>query len=367
MVLPGLASGVIYAQTPALDLPLTVTDGVTNQELRFGIDPTATDGFDNALSESELPPVPPAGVFDARFIGTDISKPLGQGTLKDYRTGTAVGDTTHTYEISYQLGSGTAITIGWDLPMGITGVLQDLFGGVLVNQPMIDQSNFTVPNPAIDKLKMIITYTKPTAIPPSPPALTSPADGAVGLPTSLTLSWSELSEATSYHLQVSTTSSFATMVIDQSGIPQTSYPVSGLLNNTTYYWRVSATNAGGASGWSSAWRFTTLVTAVKEKGEITPTKYYLSSNFPNPLRPSELNASTEISYDLSQPGEVKIEIFNLLGNHVRTLVHQLHAAGRYSIYWDGRNQAGKIVPSGIYIYRLTAGGFTQSRRLLLLR
>jgi Tol biopolymer transport system component len=98
-------------------------------------------------------------------------------------------------------------------------------------------------------------------LPPSAPTLSSPSNGATGISTSPTLSWNASSGATSYRLQVSTSNAFSTTVFDQSGITATSRLVSGLLNNTTYYWRVNACNAGGTSGWSSIWSFTTAAPA----------------------------------------------------------------------------------------------------------
>lgn len=147
------------AQTLARDVSLTVSDGAGGmQELRFGLAPTATDGIDAALGESELPPLPPTGVFDARFIGADINVQLGQGVAKDYRAGAANFTGMKTHEISYQLGTGTSATISWDLPGGVSGLLEDLFGGVIVKQVMAGKGSFAVPNPAINKMKLTITY-----------------------------------------------------------------------------------------------------------------------------------------------------------------------------------------------------------------
>ena len=95
--------------------------------------------------------------------------------------------------------------------------------------------------------------------PPSAPTLALPANGATGIATSPALGWNASSGATSYRLQVSTSDTFSTTVFDQSGITGTSQAVSGLGNNTLYYWRVNATNAGGTSSWSTSWNFTTIV------------------------------------------------------------------------------------------------------------
>jgi len=94
-------------------------------------------------------------------------------------------------------------------------------------------------------------------VPPSSPFLVSPANGAINQATNVTLSWNATTGATSYQLQVSASSSFATTVFNQSNLTSTSQAMTGLLNNTTYYWRVSASNVGGTSGWSTGWSFTT--------------------------------------------------------------------------------------------------------------
>ena len=93
-----------------------------------------------------------------------------------------------------------------------------------------------------------------------------------------------------------------------------------------------------------------------------PLAYSLSQNYPNPFNPS-----TTISYSLKKPGEVKITIFDLLGQKVRSLVQGHKSAGRYSVRWDGRNEAGRPVSSGTYFYRLKAGEAVQTRRMLFLK
>jgi len=102
-------------------------------------------------------------------------------------------------------------------------------------------------------------FTTIVATPPAP-TLASPADNGTGISISPALSWNASTGAVSYRLQLSTDPLFAT-VIDQSGITGTSQPASGLANNILYYWRVNATNAGGTSGWSDVWHFTTIVAA----------------------------------------------------------------------------------------------------------
>jgi len=98
-----------------------------------------------------------------------------------------------------------------------------------------------------------------TTIPdiPASPALLLPGDEAKDQPISPELKWKSVSEAVNYKLQVSTNADFTSLIIDLSEISDTVYPVTGLTNGTTYYWRVSAINAGGTGDWSEEWEFTT--------------------------------------------------------------------------------------------------------------
>jgi myo-inositol-hexaphosphate 3-phosphohydrolase len=94
-----------------------------------------------------------------------------------------------------------------------------------------------------------------------PPALHSPANNATNVSVSPTLSWYDSSGASSYQVQVSSSSSFSTLAFTQTGIQTTSVQVSGLSGNTLYYWRVRASNATETSSWSSVWSFATESTS----------------------------------------------------------------------------------------------------------
>lgn len=108
------------------------------------------------------------------------------------------------------------------------------------------------------------TATSVTA--PSIPTLGSPSNDVTGVPNTLLLNWNGFTRASSYRLQVSTSSSFSPLVIDQNGIKGLSSGIGSLASNTLYYWRVNATNAGGTSSWSEIWSFTTAyLTWIKEQ------------------------------------------------------------------------------------------------------
>ncbi len=105
----------------------------------------------------------------------------------------------------------------------------------------------------------------------------------------------------------------------------------------------------------------TLVSTPSTASAI-PTTSGLDPNFPNPF-----NASTQITYRLASPGSVRLEIYNVLGQPVRTLVNQFQPAGSYQVRWDARDQRGTALAAGVYLVRLHYPGGYQTRRLLLLK
>lgn len=105
---------------------------------------------------------------------------------------------------------------------------------------------------------------------PIPPTLLTPANGTINVALNITLTWNSSPNTESYQLQVSTDPNFTTTVLNQSGITAISYNITGLLNNTTYYWRVNAINTGGTSSWSATWNFTTIVALPEKVTLISP-------------------------------------------------------------------------------------------------
>jgi glucose/arabinose dehydrogenase len=93
-----------------------------------------------------------------------------------------------------------------------------------------------------------------------------------------------------------------------------------------------------------------------------PSRSVLSQNYPNPFNPT-----TKIQFTLAQPGFVSLRIYDLRGRTVRTLVSQQLSAGYKSVTWDGKNQDGNDVASGVYFYELKVGDFSQSKKMLLLK
>ena len=107
----------------------------------------------------------------------------------------------------------------------------------------------------------------------------------------------------------------------------------------------------------------TTVTGLEDGTQAAaPRDYSLSQNYPNPFNPS-----TTLVYELPQPGYVTIEIYDLLGVLVRTLVDRQHRAGSYRASWDGRGNEGTLAPSGVYFYKMKAGSYVNTRKMILIK
>jgi|GEM_PF-5432014 hypothetical protein len=106
------------------------------------------------------------------------------------------------------------------------------------------------------------------------------------------------------------------------------------------------------------------ITGIEEnqQQEELPTKYDLSQNYPNPFNPS-----TKINYSLPNSAYVRIIVYDILGREVKTLVNAEQNAGRYTLNWNSDDNYGNRVASGIYIYRIVAGNFVSTKKMMLLK
>ena len=103
-----------------------------------------------------------------------------------------------------------------------------------------------------------------------------------------------------------------------------------------------------------------LQTFSMARGAALPTDFALGQNYPNPFNPS-----TIIPYQLPAAGHVRLDVFNMLGQRLATLVDAERSAGAHTAQWDGTDAAGQAVGAGVYIYRLSSGGVSESRRMTL--
>jgi len=104
--------------------------------------------------------------------------------------------------------------------------------------------------------------------------------------------------------------------------------------------------------------------AEGDLGDVKPLDFSLNQNHPNPFNP---NTVIRFSLPVGSPAITTLKIYSILGKEVRALVNERKGAGSYEVIWDGRDDCGEEVASGIYFYRLTVGEITESRKMLLLK
>ena len=107
---------------------------------------------------------------------------------------------------------------------------------------------------------------------------------------------------------------------------------------------------------------TSRPTAVEEDESATPRTFSLGQNYPNPF-----NSGTVIRFELPEAGETKLTVYNLVGQVVASIVDGTRDAGAYTVRWDGRDEDGRSLATGVYIYRMQSGNDVETRKLLLLR
>jgi hypothetical protein len=102
--------------------------------------------------------------------------------------------------------------------------------------------------------------------------------------------------------------------------------------------------------------------AVEKIREELPREFALAQNYPNPFNPS-----TNIRFDVAQSGNVKMKIYNVLGQEVMTLVDDYFETGKHVVTWNGRDSHGRQLASGMYIYRLEAGKISRTKKMLFVK
>ena len=115
--------------------------------------------------------------------------------------------------------------------------------------------------------------------------------------------------------------------------------------------------------YDSEFGFNRLALPVPVQLQTRPEAFALANNYPNPFNPA-----TTIMYALPQAADVELTVYNVVGQVVRTLVAEHQSAGRYVVEWDATNDNGHSLSSGMYFYRLEAGGeFHEVKKMLLLK
>lgn len=141
---------------------------------------------------------------------------------------------------------------------------------------------------------------------------------------------------------------------------ESTFTDTNLVVGTAHYYRISAVDANGNESGFSAEVSATVLAAVA--GMLVPGEFALRQNYPNPFNPS-----TTIRFDLPEASRVQLIIYDATGREVRTLLWGEQSAGYQSVNWDGADDRGLPVSSGIYLYRLQAESYSETMKMVLLR
>lgn len=204
-------------------------------------------------------------------------------------------------------------------------------------------------------------------VPDGPQAIIVPLDGDTVYAAPVVFTWLSLPTADSgYEMQVDTAQTFDSDILFVETLrsrTDTSLQVQ-VIPNETYYWRLASRSYCGQSGYSEPWHFFTSWTGVGEENDelTTPERFALLQNHPNPFNPE-----TEITYFLPRSCEVTLTIYNVRGQKVRLLVNESQSPGSRWVKWDGRNDQGRGLTSGVYFYRIQAGDFVQCKKMVLMK
>ena len=293
----------------------------------------------------------PVSIFCSDLDGdNDIDLAVANCTSHNVSILTNNGDGTFDSAVNYATGNGA----------------QSVFGGDLDADEDID---LAVANWSGDNVSVLFNLTQnPSNQPPEPFSLISPIDGSLVSET-VTFDWEDAidpnpADQVTYDLYISTSIGFhPDSTIINSGLQISQYTET--LYSGTYYWKVKAMDNWEAETWSNqTWSFS--VTSVSVEEDFTNMLLFVSQNYPNPF-----SQSTTISFNISRKDaeNVKIEIYNIKGQKIKTFDVILSGVeGQYSIQWDGKDEIGKNVTSGIYFYTLkTNNSILETKKMILIR
>ncbi len=194
----------------------------------------------------------------------------------------------------------------------------------------------------------------------SPPL--APSGLSIEFDEQIHLSWSQ-NEEENIEYYVVDRSTDSLFILDQYSTFMTAdtfFVDSSFTDGSTIYYRLSATNTYGIAGEFS--EIGSISISLSTANEMIPVEFALHQNYPNPFNPV-----TQIRYDLPENEYVSINIYDIMGRRIRSLVGTIQDPGYRSIHWDATNDLGQAVSAGMYIYTIQAGQFRQTRKMVLLK
>lgn len=360
---------------------------------RFGNNPdlksTTFENADAYAAGLELSPKSVAGVPDSSIrvpvvLSNPVSREINAFGLKFHFPSSLL-------TFGRVVTEGT-LTLNWEQTSGqeiADGVL--LIGGfstsVLSESGTLFEVEFIIKNEAsgngallltdfVDDLALATTTNATMSVihPPFPPILSGPVDNMLvdknnPLET-LTFRWSHSSDPDTgdtvlYNFSLWNENSCQPdrqLFITKDSLSDTTCTIPRPLD-CLYYWTVKAIDQFGLESENNELRTIDIQTKVENNGpDLIPAEFDLFQNYPNPF-----NAGTVIEYSIPVPSHVRIEIYDIIGNFVKKLENENKPPGSFCLIWDGFDENQIAVPSGMYLYRIEAGDFVQTKKMLLMK
>ncbi|MBK7228925.1 MAG: T9SS type A sorting domain-containing protein [Ignavibacteriales bacterium] len=195
------------------------------------------------------------------------------------------------------------------------------------------------------------------------PNLLSPGnDSTLINPISITLDWDSTVTANLYQLIIASDSLFNTVIKDTiTNTSSVNLEYDFFIYYDNQYWKVRTINDGGTGPWSEVNHFSFLFTDVEDETQL-PTEFALLQNYPNPFNPT-----TTITYHLPKTANVELKVYDVLGNEVATLINEEKSAGVFEVQFNVTQDSRPAMSSGVYFYKLTAGDFASTKKMILIK
>jgi hypothetical protein len=332
-----------------VDIQLTFEDGTGESRTRsLGLDSLATLGIDVTFGEEALPPLPPG--FEVRF---DLN-PFGVAvqTYKDYRNAPSFPYTdTVEHRLIWQFSQGaTGLTIKYNLPIGVSMHITDAILGSIFNSGILsDSGSYIIPNGiAFTSAKLFMHYE--SAVPVEITLFSALLEG-----NKINLKWQTASEINNKGFDVE-------RKIDHSswqkiGFVQ-GYGTSSKSNDYVFVDKVDK------SGKVHTFRLkqidydgSYIYSSEVSVNISAPIDFSLYQNYPNPFNPA-----TTIAFSIPYKTNVKLTIYNQIGQLVDELVNSVLEAGTYNFTWNAEN-----ISSGIYLYKIQTENFKSIKKMTLIK
>jgi hypothetical protein len=194
-------------------------------------------------------------------------------------------------------------------------------------------------------------------------------DASEGLDERVELTWNAVShpDVVGYSVYRAHWENGVFVKLNEDPVTDTAYTDNTVPDSEIYWYAVSAVYTGTygdaeSNNSDKAYGSGIVITDIDDDTPAIPGEFFISQNYPNPFNPR-----TTLSYGLPEDSEVRIDIFNVLGQRVVTLLDEYQTAGYKSIAWDGVDSAGKGISSGIYFYTIEAGDHRASKKMLMIK